>query len=297
MLEKADIFGAVSGTGFFGAADVLDTNQAEGMVRVRPTQSDRRVAVWARSAVSFDQLADAETVLAAGADPEHMYVIGVLSRSAAASADPQRLTAAHGAYAELAGSALAETLRVFSHRGELLFEYDPVGSKTRLNVPAGDLEIAADAGSIGFVAAHDVRFHAQSIEVTGQNGIRLAIGRAIGKMLSAVSLRPGGVEMSAPDVAVTAKHGRVHVEKARCTGKRCDILFGHFRLAADKLETVAETVIDKAKNVYRTVKGLFQTKSGRVRTVVESTFHLKAENAHLKTSEDFKVKGEKIHLG
>jgi hypothetical protein len=49
--------------------------------------------------------------------------------------------------------------------------------------------------------------------------------------------------------------------------------------------------------MYNTVEQLSQLKTGRMRTLVKSTFHLKAKNSMLKSEEDFKVRAEKIHLG
>lgn len=64
-----------------------------------------------------------------------------------------------------------------------------------------------------------------------------------------------------------------------------------------RLETLAETVVSKAKNVYRTVEELTQLQTGRWRTLIKGSCHLKAREAFLKTEEDFKVDAKQIHLG
>lgn len=68
-------------------------------------------------------------------------------------------------------------------------------------------------------------------------------------------------------------------------------------LVAQRLETRAKTVVAKAGNVYETVEELSQLQSGRMRTVVKGSCHLKAHDAFLKAEKDFKVDGEQIHLG
>lgn len=68
-------------------------------------------------------------------------------------------------------------------------------------------------------------------------------------------------------------------------------------LVAHRLETQAETVIEKAANVYQTVAELTQLQTGRMRTLVKGSCHLKARDAFLKAEQDFKVDGEQIHLG
>lgn len=66
---------------------------------------------------------------------------------------------------------------------------------------------------------------------------------------------------------------------------------------AHRLETLAETVVSKAKNVYRTVEELTQLQTGRLRMLVKGSVHLKARDAFLKAEQDFKVDGDQIHLG
>jgi len=69
------------------------------------------------------------------------------------------------------------------------------------------------------------------------------------------------------------------------------------RLTAARLETVVDSLVEKAKNVYRTVEQLSQLRAGRMRTLVRSTFHFKARRAFLKSEKDYKINAEKIHLG
>lgn len=72
---------------------------------------------------------------------------------------------------------------------------------------------------------------------------------------------------------------------------------GKISLVAHRLETQAETVVEKAANVYQTVEELTQLQTGRMRTLVKGSCHLKARDAFLKAEQDFKVDGEQIHLG
>ena len=60
---------------------------------------------------------------------------------------------------------------------------------------------------------------------------------------------------------------------------------------------MAESMIEKARNVYRTVEQLSQLKAGRVRTLVASTFFFRTRKAFIHSEEDYKIKAEKIHLG
>lgn len=69
------------------------------------------------------------------------------------------------------------------------------------------------------------------------------------------------------------------------------------KFAGQKIETAVETIMEKAKNVYRSVTNLTQLRTGRIRTLVDQTSHFKARKAFHKAEEDYKIKGKKIHLG
>ena len=58
----------------------------------------------------------------------------------------------------------------------------------------------------------------------------------------------------------------------------------------------ARRIVERAKATYRDAEDLAQTRAGRVRTVVETTFHVLAGTAIVKAEEDVKLKGKKIHL-
>jgi hypothetical protein len=60
------------------------------------------------------------------------------------------------------------------------------------------------------------------------------------------------------------------------------------------LETRAQTIISKMKNIYQSVENLSQLRAGRLKTLVQSTVHLKSKSTVLQSEEDFKVRAERI---
>ncbi|MGH2628224.1 MAG: DUF3540 domain-containing protein [Anaerolineales bacterium] len=71
----------------------------------------------------------------------------------------------------------------------------------------------------------------------------------------------------------------------------------HVLVTAGKLEFVARRIIEKAHDVYRWISGLLQLKSNRMRTVVESDYHLKAGGINVKAVSDVNIDGQSINLG
>ncbi|MGH7978089.1 MAG: DUF3540 domain-containing protein [Limisphaerales bacterium] len=88
------------------------------------------------------------------------------------------------------------------------------------------------------------------------------------------------------DLEFVTKNGGISFQSAK-----------QISLLAHRLETRAETVVVKAGNVYESVKELTQLQTGRMRTLVKGSCHLKARDAFMKAEQDFKVDGKQIHLG
>jgi hypothetical protein len=96
---------------------------------------------------------------------------------------------------------------------------------------------------------------------------------------------------------VSAHRGDLRIEEAVYTGRKLLGNIGHAKLIAERLETAAQTMIEKAQNLFQSVEELSQFKTGRMRTLVKKTFHFKSNKAFVKAEEDYKIRAEKIHLG
>ncbi len=233
----------------FDSARVVEDERGDGTVQVNLDRPGPRAIITARVAVSRTApLAVGDSVLVAGDPSAELYVIGTLGPFSPEPLSPRMLRTEHGARAVLSEDAATKSrvLQVYSPRDELVFEYDPVGEKARVNISRGNLELSTGDGDIELRSARTVRIG----------------GRAI--------------EMNSDELNVTAASSRWVVER---------------------METLAGTLVERARNVYRTVEQLAQLKAGRMRTLVDQTFHFKSRRAFLKAEEDFKIKGEKVHLG
>ena len=191
-----------------------------------------------------------------------------------------------------------ERVRLTSSRGELIFEYDPVRRVTRLNVPEGDLQLAAPTGGIDLAAAHGVRLSTpRRVEIDGGAGVHLHSGSAAAGDRTAAQLDPGRLTLSGALLELLASRGEVRVDDLRYVGTRLNSALSDARISLDKLDVAAETVTRTATNVYDTVRGLLQSRAGRARTIVEKTFHIKSNKLFAKADQAIKINGEKIYLG
>jgi hypothetical protein len=98
-----------------------------------------------------------------------------------------------------------------------------------------------------------------------------------------------GFELEAP--SVHAKVGEARVE-----GRTLSATFDRLKTAAGVVETSAGRILERAKNVYREVEELSQTRAGRLRLVAEKTVSLLGQRAVVKAKEDVKIKGDKVYL-
>lgn len=290
---------AMPKTRYFGPAQVMELNLVEGLVRLQIDGMEEDTEIWARLAIPYANLCKpGASVLVAGEGLNDIYIIGLLSKGHNEEPDHKSLVLKNGAKARITGNTETERLEVRSRVGELIFEHDPETGKSRVNIQSGDLEIVTQEGNIDFISAGDIRFSSQqSIELKSLLGIRMMTTDLLGSILSSVTLNFKKLCLQSPIIGITAQRGDIHVEDSSYIGKKFVGRMGHAKLIVGKIETLANDIIEKAKSVYRTVEGLTQLKTGRMRTMVDASYHLKAKKAFLKAEEDFKVKAEKIHLG
>lgn len=150
---------------------------------------------------------------------------------------------------------------------------------------------------------------------TGGRGEALRVLDASGNLLfehrpdeglTVISVPHGDLELRAPTgsvrvvagkrVEVRAQEADLRVTEARLTARQLVTTVDRVREALGVLETRADRVIQRAKNVYTEVEELAQTRAGRVKLIAERTVHVLGKRALVRATEDVKIKGEKVHL-
>lgn len=159
--------------------------------------------------------------------------------------------------------------RIILRDGEqqVLFEYVAGASRCVIHAPAGDLVLRAEG----------------AIELDAAQGIRLNGGPQL--------------DMEADKITTSADEAEVTIASIKVTADVLEGLYRRVRNRVDILETRAGRLVEQAKESYREVQSLSQTKAGRLRLVAEKTVHILGSRTLLKAHEDIKLKGCKIHLG
>jgi hypothetical protein len=142
--------------------------------------------------------------------------------------------------------------------GRLLVRY--VDGTAEILAPAGDLKLSAPQGRVRLSAALDVEVDAQRVRV-----------------------RATSTELESGRLSVVARH-------VGCTAER----LAH---NVERYELVAERLVEKTRHSFRDVAELLQTRVGRVRTLVRSTYALWSKRTVMSSSEDTSIDGRKVLLG
>ena len=211
------------------------------------------------------------------------------------SATP-RLPLPGGGHAALETAQGSTVLRVYS-RDALVIEYDPVTHRTRVMPEAGDLELAAPAGNLALRAAGSVAVEAGAVAIRSRIGIGLTVETPDGATQSVLTLEGGTARLAVPTLDVAARQAHLQAGETRYAGRSLLAEVASLRLIAGRVETLAKTVVEKTRNLYRSVEELLETRAGRVRSLVDGTYHLKARDAVVRAERDVDVDGEKIRLG
>ena len=186
---------------------------------------------------------------------------------------------------------------------EVLITGDPAGELYvvgTLGAPTSDMAAPSVLGTeAGAYATVSAKSDGERLQVYSRRN-ELLFEYHPGSGQARVNVARGDLELGTEDGDITLKSaGTVRIDGAsiELTGRTLEVRTTHARWIVDRLETVAGTLVEKAKNAYRTVEQLAQLKTGRMRTLVDETYQFKSKRAFLKAEEDFKIKGEQIHLG
>ena len=240
-----------------------------------------------------------DELLVSGENFRCCYIIGVLQTSQpqpSVKTSDDTVSTAQGALARRHLKNGHETLSVEDDQGHLLFEYDATENKSRLYAAQGDLSLTALQGDIELISGKNI--HCKSLGgLTMESATAAQLRVASEAESSAISLTDKGLLMTSNQVGLRAKSGNIKIEHCQYEGDTFKAVLDRSKILVGKIETVAIRIIERAKNVYRHVEELQQTRANRVRTLVEGSYQLNSETSYIKAKKNVNIDGEKIHLG
>lgn len=253
--------------------------------------------IWVDIAVLDYMPEVGDSVLIVEASNGMCYITGVLQASASSKNENQCIEMQCGANAKLVRESGNEKIQIKSKHGCLLFEYTADSKKMTVYASEGDLQLCAK-GNINFIAGKKMRFTGNS-QITMQTPglLNLRSGGAKEKKGSDLLLTPNHLLLNSENLNIKTTTGHVSARAMRYQGNQLDGNLGKTRFVVDKVEFVFGQVIERTKNVYRTIEKLLEVKAGRMRTIVNGTNEIKGKRLRIYGDDSVKIQGDKIHLG
>lgn len=179
----------------------------------------------------------------------------------------------------------ARGLRIEGRDGELLCEYDAA---------RGCLVLRGDGGVLIDAGEGPLTLRGGAVSLEGARSLSL---RVTGEQPAEVSLDHRGVTVAARALAVAALRAVATLEESSVTAGVMTVVGRALRQRVGVVETRAERVITRAKEVYTEADELAQTRAGRLRLHARETLQAVADRLLLRADDDVKVQGERVHLG
>lgn len=277
-------------------ATVIGSCDQDGYVRIcrygDSTDRHARMAIYPRPMLMPD-----DEVLVMTDSSGQAYIVGLLHGHHEEAGPVETIRMADGATVRIDRTTGQESLELYSGKDELMIEYQSPKGTVKVNAASGNIEFCATEGSILFDSAKDILIGGNRVVLDARTDVHVGVKDPHGLSGPALSMKTRKMHLTAPVLELTAQRAQLFLQETRVAGKKLLGCIGDVQLISRKIESVADTVMARAKNVYRTISELSQLKAGRQRTLVETTSHVKAGKTIMKSETDFKVKAEKIHLG
>lgn len=184
-------------------------------------------------------------------------------------------------------------LEIRDPRGRLLIRY--AGGAATIAVPDGDLTLAAPNGRVAIQSGEDVVIEAaRDIRHSAARRLDLAVGAG---ETAQVRLDARKVEIDAKEVEIKADRSRMIAGDLEIVARTLATSADQIVETAGRVERTAQRLIERARDAFRDVAELSQSRVGRVRLLVRETYSLTARRTTLTSTEDTSIDGKRILLG
>ena len=105
------------------------------------------------------------------------------------------------------------------------------------------------------------------------------------------------MHLSAPEVAITARDASIESGLLRFAAR--SVITTATRIAEDveRHERSAQSIVERARNSYREISELAESRVGRVRTIARGLMELAAERTEIRSDKDTAIDGQRVLLG
>jgi hypothetical protein len=275
---------------YFFEAIVVQQDVGENKALLKFDHSRNFEQAWAQIALATGTIENGARVLTVGDACNGFYVISLLEKEQSKEKDAV-LSFQNGTYARIKKQDSNEKLCVYNADNTMELSYDPYDKRLTISNNSGDVKFVS-SGNIVFKSDQGVELQGEQITLMSQSlknegkidSSRLSINQ---KRLTISSKQ---LDMTSLASNIVFKRVKFNANEAIATARKVKLIVGRF-------ERRAESIVEKAKNIFQTIEGLAQLKVKRMKTNVKETYHMKSKRAFIKSEQDYKIKSDKIHLG
>ncbi len=178
--------------------------------------------------------------------------------------------------------------------GRLLVRY--ADGAAEIAAPSGDLVLGAPGGRVVLRSGTDVAIEAARDVVHGA-GRSLEMRVGVGDAAARIAMDPRTVDVRSERVTVEAKSSHATVDEVTTVARAIATRAATIAVSAERYELSATKLVEKARDAFRDVTDLAQSRIGRVRTLVAGAYSQKARRTVIASTDDTSIDGRKIHLG
>jgi hypothetical protein len=181
----------------------------------------------------------------------------------------------------------ATSITVERADGTPLFRYSAEPGRGTVTLSAEALHLAASAGDLTLQAAGEIRMRSRS----------LSLKSSMPGADAALEIGPRTARLVGRALELAGDTFKLDAAEAELTGGELRSSFKRAVIALERLDSSADVVVSRARNVYQSVQELLQQQAGNLRTLVAGSAQLKAREVSQRADEAYKIRAEKIHLG
>lgn len=205
-----------------------------------------------------------------------------------------------GAYATAVnepGTSMAGALEVYDVNGTIVLRYDPKSSQVQLGFSSTTLSVDPRTGDTRLQSTGKLTLQGTDVELLGQRSAVVGVRGALGQMGASVVVGAHRLAMLTKRLDVRAEREHREVGHSSTHAECISVKAENISQQATKLETVAGTMLTKAKEAFAYIEGESRVEANRATWKVAQSLWFRSKRAFMKCDKDVNIDGEKVNLG
>lgn len=232
---------------------------------------------WRARMGTSDPLAPGDQAVMIEADQEPVLIARISSQR-------PTLQLATGHQASVAEDG--QSLELRSPEGKLLLSYQATGTGGMLTIAADTLQVTAQQGDLNLAAAGNLVLQGQAVAIRTGNS-----------RLPALEATAQEVAIHTPLLTTKSERSQAVTGEATVSAQRMRAKCNDLRIESQRLESVTEQFVQRARNLYQWVDEVSQQQVGTLRFLVQDTMMLQAKRILKRAEREYRVRADSIHLG